>query len=898
MYKTFRMGGGLALKTAADAAPDNALTVCTFCGFDEIGTVTSARGRRKLNYSTAIGSSGDLLGGFDALLDGTKYRFLKRGTGVFYGDVDTTEPYDEDAVLYDTDIGALKPIFLGGTPATFSATATMSGFAYRDYAYFADGSGFGRYNIATPGTETWGLVSPGYHELSGTKEDPLSVNNSVTVTVDVDGGHGLRAGILDGEAYPFPMNLELVGVKSVGGIPENEINTMHSGYTGSQSANITVTDDGNDMVDGGTYTVEFVNELGGQGLAPLQIMLPDGSAQDLQGGSVDANLVQSGSDNPATNEIQSFVFTGTVTAGFWRLRSPAPGGGSGSYEYTPNMSFDQTVEEFQAALETFSWIGSQTAVTTVCTVTSSTQFTFDANTASTGGALTGGGGIGFMRQGPTCATTPNTGAIVGGEYRYAYTFYNGVAESNFSAQTLVAPGTNDLVTLTNVMVGPAGTTERRIYRSDVNGRQLYYLGKIENNTDTTYDDINKLPAGADHTAVPGEAVTEAEHAAASDSSTSRGKRVTRRSIQEAEIAAKAAEQKQREKLATNLGIQSSWVDHDPPPTDIKHVGMLGETMFFVTGADLGFSSPNNPEHCPLSNRVTPGRDVSETLQTWLAFDRDCIAYTSAGLYRLSQAGPSFEEARFEEIESPVGCAGEWAAAALDGQQGHLFLAKSGIYLFDGARVNEISYAIEPLFTDPTHADYIEPQWMQQAVMVTSRDRMYLSYRTGTTEGDNNRILLGDFQDTASPNFTVLSWEAVSMWRERSDNSLLAGDSNGFLWLMDSGWASAGAAIAWSLQTKEFALNDTKAFKVDEVVLDADFNGATTTVTVSARARGNDKSATFTSTATGRQRLKFKQPVWMKGEVVDVAVSSSAATKRALYAVGWTYTPIGEPMDEP
>ena len=267
-------------------------------------------------------------------------------------------------------------------------------------------------------------------------------------------------------------------------------------------------------------------------------------------------------------------------------------------------------------------------------------------------------------------------------------------------------------------------------------------------------------------------------------------------------------------------------------------------------------------------------------------------YTSNGLYRLSQVGLSFDDSRFEEIESPVGLAGEWAVAALDGQQGHIFLAKSGLYMFDGARVNEISFPIEPMFTDPSHADYINPLYMSSAVMVTSRDRMMLFY--ATTSGGNNRMLWGDFQDPSAPNFSVYEWSHTSAWREKSSNYIVAGDSAGKVYLLDSGWADANGTVDWELTTKEYPLNEGKPFMLDEVVLDADFAGVSTTVTVATRARGVAKSCTFINTTSGRQRVKLKVPSYMKGEVCSLTVSSSSDTKRALYGVGWTFLPMGEP----
>ncbi len=897
-FVTHRMGGGMQLKAAADAIPDNGLRVCRYCAFDAVGTVTSARGRVAASDAdgngtgTAIGSSGSLLRGFDGSISSTRYRYLKRGAGVFTGSVtDTTNLTAE----YTTSFGTLPNPVKGLTAPTGSSTSSLSGFTYNGYAYAADGTTLTRYKHGT-GAQTWGLVSPGYHELTGSKANPLSMDTGSDddlVTVTVVGGHGLGLGIADSPSYPYSMNIELVGLKTLGGIPDNEINCLHSGYVAGTGGDILVETDGGTMDGGAIYTITYQNNAGNFDWSKVNVdQTPDGAP--LSGGSINSSTVTQGGDG--VDEVQTIFFTGTVTSGYFKLKVSR---GGGDFQTTADSAYNATAAQVQAALEALDFFNSATATTTVCSVTSATQFTFETVTAGTGGALTAqGGDVGFMRQGPTL-TAATGGGLVSGKYYYAYTFYNGVAESNFSAHVPIDVSTGDKVTLSNVLRGPEGTTERRIYRTDVNGRQMYEVGRITDNTTTTFDDTAKLPQGADPNALPGDAVTDAETPAADADRQANQKRASRRSIREQQAKAKAAAEKQREKLATNLGLLADWTDHDPPPVGIKHVGVVGETCFGINGSDVIFSQPGNVEHFPLANRVTPGRNVSETTRAWVPFDREIIIYTDVALYRLTQVGLSFEESRFEEIESPVGCAGEWCVAALDGQQGHVFLAKTGLYLFDGARVNEISYPIEPMFTDSSHEDYIRPEHMSQAIMEMSRDRMYLSYRTTSGAGNNDRLLECDFQDMADPKFTVLDYALTSIWRERTTNTLMGGDSDGKIWVLDYGWSDGSAGDHdWEVTTKEFPLNGGKSFRVDEVVLDANFAGISTTVVVTTRVRGSTKTATFTNTTTGRQRIVMKCPIYMKGETVQVAITSSSDTKRSLYAVGFTFLPIGIPEDEP
>lgn len=899
-YFSVKMGGGLNLKADSTSIPDNACTVCRYAGFDTVGAITSGRGRAYINNGAVInGANNSVLGGFDGLSASKKYRFFKANQGVFTNTTTTTalDEATNESATYTKSVGTLVNRVYGLSAPTWGTTGNLSGFTYAGYAYLADGTTTQRLNLTsgappTVTAQTWGLQSPGYHELSA-NSTPLSAvtgTSATTVFVTLSNGHGLGLGAAVSPSYPIAMNIELVGFQPIGGAPDNQINALHSGYTGSGNADLTVTTSGGTLSSGATYTFTFGGQYEYMEIDQMQTKDGTSAHPNLTTAYTPFVVVQAGS--VSTNAVQTLAGNTDNSAGqYWRIKFFAP---DGSVGITEPMPYNATHTEVQTYMRALALIGdgSSAPVTAAASVISATQFTFATTTSMTGGTISGGGAIGFIRQGPTLTTSSNAGELVSGTYYYAYTFYNGVCESNFSAQVPIDVLTSDAVILTNVLTGPVGTTERRIYRTDVNGRQLYYIGKIENNTAYTFTDTAKKAAGADYNAIPGDTVVDAENPAAESDKQSKKKQAGKRGVMEAQAKAKAADEKKREKLATNLGLLSDWTDHDPPPTDLKHVGLLGETAFGITGSELAFSQSGNVEHWPLSNRVKPGRNTSETLQSWVPFDRDCILYTSNGLYRLSQVGLSFDDSRFEEIESPVGLAGEWAVAALDGQQGHIFLAKSGLYMFDGARVNEISFPIEPMFTDPANADYINPLYMSSAVMVTSRDRMMLFY--ATTSGGNNRMLWGDFQDPSNPSFTVYDWSHTSAWREKANNYIVAGDSAGKVYVLDTGWADANGTIDWEVTTKEFQLNEGKPFMLDEVVLDADFAAATTTLTVTTRARGTSKSCTFTNTTTGRQRVKLKVPTYMKGEVCKLAISSDSDAKRTLYSVGWTFLPMGEP----
>ena len=908
-YRGFRMGGGLNTKATGDVVADNQLVGnATGCSFDEVGAVQSARGRSLANNGAVINSADDVLGGFDGFGGASistlkKYRFIKAGANV-YTNTTTSTALDDSTNLtatYTTSVGTLVNKVRGLTAPTWSSGNHLSGFTYGGYAYAADGQATQRFALATgaPPTvtaNTWGLESPGFHYLTAAPITTDSTGGSPTgrvVTCTISTGHGLGLGMAASPTYPYTMSIELFGVEATGGVLDNHINCLHSGYSGGSSGNVTVTSSGGTMAAGATYTIEFKNELALTGYPPINIVSPTGGLANLDQTLGHGTGEQDGSSTQ--NEIQKLEYTGSnATSGYFRL-DLSRHDGSGDW-FTGNLAFDCTTAQMLTALQDIPWIGGNTAVNTTCSVTSATAFTFVVPTAASS-STTGGGVIGFMRQGPTLAVSAG-GGLASGTYYYAYTFYNGVAESNFSAQCPVDASASDKCVLTNILMGPVGTTERRIYRTDVNGRQLYYIGKLRDNTTLTFTDLAGLAPGADPTGIQGTYVTDQAQPGSSTDVLGSNNRAPQRGVNEAETAAKAAADKKREKLPTNLGLLSAWTDHDPAPAGLYAVGLVGDTAFGIDiDGNLRFSKPGEVEHWPLSNSVRPPRGVSDYVTAWLPFDKDVIIYTKNGLYRFSALGLSFEDARLEEIESPVGLASEFGVAALDGQAGHLFLAKSGIYLFDGARVTEVSYPIEKLFTDSANQYYIQPTQMVQSFLVTSRDRMYLAYRTTAGAGDNNRLLLGDFQDPSDPKFTVMARGYTSLWREKADNYLMAGTAGSYLYVEDQGWTDNGGTIVWTVGTKDLRLNGTQTmFSLDEVVVDADFNGATaTTVYVYVEPTSNGdayKETTFTIDGSAypyRKRYRLKLPVYFKGTVAYVVVSSTHAGKRALYEVGFTYT---------
>jgi hypothetical protein len=101
---------------------------------------------------------------------------------------------------------------------------------------------------------------------------------------------------------------------------------------------------------------------------------------------------------------------------------------------------------------------------------------------------------------PTPASAPTAalvspaaaGNIENGTHIYAVAFYNGAGITApgpvTAAVTVADKTTNGKVLLSDLPIGPVGTTGRKVYRSAAGATALKLLATIANNTDTTYTD--------------------------------------------------------------------------------------------------------------------------------------------------------------------------------------------------------------------------------------------------------------------------------------------------------------------------------------------------------------------------------------------------------------------------
>lgn len=509
---------------------------------------------------------------------------------------------------------------------------------------------------------------------------------------------------------------------------------------------------------------------------------------------------------------------------------------------------------------------------------------------------------------PSSPTEVSTGnSIAGTSYKYVVTFFNGVAESNFSdplSYTVVGNSKSVQITIPTDSQISSGTISRRVYRTDNNGVYYYFVGEVSNNTDTTFTDPMGLPESADPDASSGdEATNEPRKKPRFRNFRGSGKAWSPVYNPSDPGYEREAERfgdervKEGEFVASNLGWLADWTDHDQPPdgenTDFfRDLMILNDVVYAIDRSqNLNFSKPLNAEHWPIWNQVKIGEgynseiEQGEKLQQILPLGADVICYTTRGVWKFTRQGTDALQSRLDQLDSRAGVFSTRSATTTE-DLGHFFLSKDGIYNLRGGRVTKVSTYIEKLFTDSSNSDYVDPDLLESAVAGSYDKYLLFSYRT-TGATYNNRTIRLDLSDD-KPKWSVSQRGWGSLYRD-SSGRLIAG-SNGsegggtpinHLYVIDGNGDSTSST--WTVQSGFEPMRSRMTGERPSVMwVDADFAGISTTISLIAPDGTTIDS--FTSSANGRQRIKRLIPYGNTYDSMSLKVQSTGVGDRKLY--GW------------
>jgi hypothetical protein len=492
-------------------------------------------------------------------------------------------------------------------------------------------------------------------------------------------------------------------------------------------------------------------------------------------------------------------------------------------------------------------------------------------------------------------------SILNNVVTWKITFYNGVAESNFSdglEHTFAA--SLKTAELASIPTGPAGTTERRIYRTlGNNGSALFKVGTIADNTTTTFSDPMGLKFNGDDTLDP-----ETDEANITDEDITDEQRRIDRLVQltgkkEKKLFGRDGELKDKYEgidillgqiIQTNLGIMGNWTDHDKPAsggTDTVRSLRIHQNIVYgiKNNNTLAWTRAGGPEYWSPFNELEIGAQDGERLYAVEALEDDIMCYTDQGVWKYETAGGNAFRSRLTRIDSPVGIVGPHAITPfyLNGEiAGHAFVAKDGVYSNNGKSVQKLSEPVRDLWEDNGHRHRINEFRQDKIVAGARADRLFFSYSRDDI-APNDRTLVLDLQ-TGVPKWSVSTLGYMAMNYDKK-NRLLGSTDDGKIYAIDE--ADNNNPVRWQVGTKLYPMQGAMIeHKPERLVIDADFQGLQTYIWV--QSEHGPLFAKVINTEVGRKKYRFLIPFAGGHDRTGAIVRSTGAGDRALFTVGFEY----------
>ena len=295
--------------------------------------------------------------------------------------------------------------------------------------------------------------------------------------------------------------------------------------------------------------------------------------------------------------------------------------------------------------------------------------------AGVDGSGTGGSGAATRPGAPTSALAAG-GTIPDGTYVHAISFvYGSRGESWYgtegTARTTNSGGGNSQINLTNIPLGPSGTTARRIYRRNtaaVANPELF-VGELTDNTTTTFNDDN---ANLDN---------------------------ARRGRNVAAI---------------------------PPICRYPYFHKNRSLYLWQTGDRSRFwwGELRTPDIVLTASTDYVNREDGQELTGGCTFRDRFVFFKSRSVYVLEGDGPS--DWRIFPITTSVGCSNNRSIQVTP--RGVIFMGQKGFWIFDGVSVKYLSDAIEPLFKN------ILQGWTDSGVMEWTTQQDFTTSGSSTGQG--------------------------------------------------------------------------------------------------------------------------------------------------------------------
>lgn len=323
----------------------------------------------------------------------------------------------------------------------------------------------------------------------------------------------------------------------------------------------------------------------------------------------------------------------------------------------------------------------------------------------------------------------------------------------------------------------------------------------------------------------------------------------------------------------SLGSEVS-TDHDRPPLGSFCIGPnYNGTCFIAKDNLLYFCLPKQPEYWPATYFI----EVSA-----IQFPIQCVVFFNGAPYCLTKneiynvQGTGHDTFFPYGMNAITGAQGPQAACSVHGK-GIFHIGSDGVYLFSGSDDKKVTQTtFDPIFRGEDAGGMPGATDMAKAWIIQFGNKLYVGYVSTGHDYPTNVIVLN--LDTGRATYYDYPMEIRTVAVDEYNNRLLAGDSEGYIWALETGATDDGDTIAWEAQSKDYMLQ-TRAHFPRFAKYDVDASGAES-------ATGYvilDGAVHQTHTLTGRNRDVRKRLV-ATGNGQKAAIRVSGTGPVSIYAV--------------
>ena len=261
-------------------------------------------------------------------------------------------------------------------------------------------------------------------------------------------------------------------------------------------------------------------------------------------------------------------------------------------------------------------------------------------------------------------------------------------------------------------------------------------------------------------------------------------------------------------------------DHNRPPLGSFVIGPnYNGTCFIAKDNLLYFCLPKQPEYWPLLYFI----EISAPqfpVQCVVFFNGAPYCLTKSEIYNIQGTGQeTFFPYRMEAI---TGAQGPQAAYSVHGK-GIFHIGSDGIYLFSGSNDTKISQeAFDPIFRGEDAGGLPGATSLANSWIINFGNKLYVGYTSTGYTYPTNVLVLNLDNDRVT--YYAYDMEIRTVAVDLQNNRLLAGDNDGYIWVLETGTTDNGTAIDWEAQSKDYMLQ-TRAHFPREAKYDVDASTA-------------------------------------------------------------------------